>query len=75
MAGAIVLSPTDTASHEEEAVMDRPDKVVNPARGQLNRENYFPPYPRCSRLRVGSREADSVVLSRLSLPILHTESG
>ena len=65
MVGAVVISPTDTASHE--AVMDRPDKVVNPARRQLNREKYFPPYPRCSLLRIGSREAGSVVLSRVSL--------
>ena len=72
MVGAIVLSPTDTASHE--AVMDRPDKVVNPARGQLNRDNYFSPYPRCSRLRIGSREAGPVVLSRVSLLILHTQA-
>ena len=42
MAGAIVLSPTGTASRE--AVMDRPGKVANPARGQsAEQRKLFPP--------------------------------
>ena len=55
--------------------MDQPGKVVNPTRGQLNRENeYFPqgklifPCPR-SRLRIWSRETGSAVPSRASLLI------
>ena len=47
---------------------DHPGKVANPARGQLNRENYFSPCPR-SRLRIWSRETGSAVPSRVSLLI------
>ena len=53
--------------------MDRPGKVANPARGQLNRENkYFP----CSRscLRIGPPETGSSVPPRVSLLILHTQA-
>ena len=53
--------------------MDQPDKVADPARGQLNRENGYLifPCPR-SRLRILSRETGSAVSSRVSLliPIL-----
>ena len=48
--------------------MDRPGKAVNPARGQLNRENEYFPCPR-SRLRSWSRETVSAVPSRVSLLI------
>ena len=44
---------------------DQPGKDVNPARGQLNRENVFPH----SRPRIWSRETDSAVPSRVSLLI------
>ena len=43
--------------------MDQPGKVANPVRDQLNRENYFFPYPR-SRLRIWSRVTGSAVPSR-----------
>ena len=47
---------------------DQPDKFANRARGQLNRENHFFPYPR-SRLRIWSRETGSAVPSRVGLLI------
>ena len=46
--------------------MDQPDKVVNPARGQLNMNISLSP---CSRLRNWSRETGSAVSSRVSLLI------
>ena len=48
--------------------------VVNPARGQLNRENAY--FLVCSRwrLRVWSRETRSAAPSRVSLLILHTQA-
>ena len=46
--------------------MDQPDKVANPARGQLNRENG--PCPR-SRQIISSRETGSAVPSHVSLLI------
>ena len=49
--------------------MDQPDKVANPARGQLNREHM----PR-SRLRIWSREKGSAVPSRVSPLNLHTQA-
>ena len=49
--------------------MDQPGEVANPARGQLNRENYlFPGRPR-SHLRIWSREMGSAVPSRVGLLI------
>ena len=48
--------------------MDQPGKVVNPARGQLNRVNEYYPVPRAC-LRIWSREMGSAVLSRVSLLI------
>ena len=51
--------------------MHQPGKVVNPARGQLNRENEYSPGPRRC-LRIWSRETGSAVPSRVSLLILHT---
>ena len=48
--------------------MDQPGQVVNPARGQLKRENIIFPCPR-SRLRIWSRETGSAVPSRASLLI------
>ena len=45
--------------------MDQPGKVVNPARGQLNRENEYLPV----RMRISSRETGSAVPSRVSLLI------
>ena len=53
--------------------INQPDKVANPARGHLNRENTFFPC-RHSRLRVRSRKTGSVVPSRVSLLILHTQA-
>ena len=51
--------------------MHRPGKVVNPARGQLNRENeFFPVHVRAWEfLRIWSREMGSAVPSRVSLLI------
>ena len=46
--------------------MDKPGKVANPARGQLNREKF--PCPRAC-LRIWSRETGSAVPSRVSLLI------
>ena len=51
----------------------QPDKVVNPARCQLNRKNKYFPCPH-SRLRIWSRETGSAVPSRVSLLILHTQA-
>ena len=48
--------------------MDQPSKVTDPAHGQLNREKYTFLCPR-SRLRIWSRETDSVIPSRVSLLI------
>ena len=48
--------------------MDQPGKVANPARGQLNRENYIFPCPR-SRLRIWSHETGSAVPFCVSLVI------
>ena len=47
--------------------MDQPGKVVNPARGQLNRENNIPCPRAC--LRIWSREMGSAVPSLVSLLI------
>ena len=47
---------------------DQPGKAANPARGQLNRENEYFPFP-CSRLRIWCRETGSAVPSRVSLLI------
>ena len=44
--------------------------VANPARGQLNKENECCPL----RLRIWSREIGSVVPSRASLFIVHTQA-
>ena len=46
---------------------DQPGKVVNPARGQLNRENEFPRSR--SRLRIWYRETGSAVQFCVSLLI------
>ena len=51
--------------------MDQPGKAANPARGQLNKKSVFF-LPR-SRLRIWFREMGSVVPSRVSLLILHTQ--
>ena len=54
--------------------MDRPGKVVNPARDQLNGgKQSFPVIPR-SHLRIWSRETGSAVPSRVGLLILHTQA-
>ena len=47
--------------------MDQPDKVANPARGQLNRGKILPCPRAC--LRIWSRETGSAVPSRVSLLI------
>ena len=47
--------------------INRVNKVANPARGQLNRENIFPCPRAC--LRIWSRETGSAVPSRVSLLI------
>ena len=62
--------------HIVEQSMKQPGKVVNPARGQLNRENEYFPFPR-SHLRIWSRQTGSAIPSGVSLLILHiqTESG
>ena len=52
--------------HHNKQSMDQPGKVVNPAFGQLNRENEYPPVP---VLRIWSRKTGSAVLSRVSLLI------
>ena len=55
--------------------MDQPGKVANPARGQLNMENENSPVPvRSTCLRIWSRETSSVVPSRVSSLILHTQA-
>ena len=51
--------------------MDQPDKVANPARGQLNKLIF--PCPRMC-LRIWSRETGLAVPSRVSLFILHTKA-
>ena len=53
--------------------MDQPGKVVNPARGQLDRKNELFPYP-CSLLRIWSHETGSAVPSRASPLILYTQT-
>ena len=53
--------------HTYSKSMDQPGKVVNPARGQLNRENEYFSCPR-SRLRIRSRETETVP-SRVDLLI------
>ena len=50
---------------------DQPGMVANPARGQLNEENIFPPVCPRSRLLIWSHETGSAVPSRLSSFILH----
>ena len=57
-------NPTVTV-HLCTGCMDQPGKVVNPARGQLNRENEYLPV----RMRISSRETGSAVPSRVSLLI------
>ena len=47
--------------------MDQPGRVVNPARGQLNRENEYFPVP--VRAREFGLETGSAVSSRVSLLI------
>ena len=54
--------------HTYSKSMDRPGRVTNPARDQLNRENEFYPCP-SPRPRVWSRETGSAVPSRVSLLI------
>ena len=54
--------------HTYSKSVDQPGKVVNPARGQLNRENKYLPRSRW-RLRIWSRETSLAVLSRVSLLI------
>ena len=56
--------------------MDQPGMVVNPARGQLNKEKVLFPRPRSyNRPRNWPREAGSAAVpSRLSLLILHTQT-
>ena len=50
--------------------MDQPGKVVNPARGQSNRENEYSPVPvRVCLLRIWSCETGSTVPSRINLLI------
>ena len=53
--------------------MHQPGRVVNPARGQLNREKLIFPCP-CTRLRVCSRETGSAAPSRVRLLIRHTKA-
>ena len=58
--------------------MDQPDKVANPARGQLNKENEYSNIPLSPCVPENlSRETGSAVPSRVTLFILHTqvESG
>ena len=57
--------------------MDQPGKVANPLlRGQLNvhRACILFLCPRCSRLRIWSRETGSAVPSRVSFLVLHTQA-
>ena len=57
--------------HVEQS-MYRPGVIVNPARGQLNREIF---HPRArSRLRIWSRETGSAVPCRVSMLILQTHA-
>ena len=55
------------SKHTYSKIMDRPDKVANPARGQLNRENEIFPSPFAPEN--WSRETGSAVPSRVSLLI------
>ena len=50
----------------------QPDKVANPASGQLNRENEFSLSP--VTLKNWSRKTSLAVPSRVSLLILHTQA-
>ena len=50
--------------------MDQPGKVVNPARGQLNRKHDFIPVPVHAW---EFSETGSAVLFRVSLLIIHTQ--
>ena len=58
------------ATHIAINSMNQPDKVANPARGQLNRENEYFPVRVCLRLRIWSRETSSAVPSRVPISIL-----
>ena len=60
---------TNTWSHIYSKSMGQPGKVANPARGQLNKENecFIYPWPRCSCVKIWSRETGSAVRSRVSL--------
>ena len=49
--------------------MDQLGNVANPARGQLNRENEYPPVTVRTCLRIWSRETGPAVPSRVSLLI------
>ena len=53
--------------------MDQPGLVANPARSQLRRETCIFTFPR-SRLRIWFCETGSAVPSRVSLPIVHTQT-
>ena len=53
--------------------VDHPGMVANPARGQLNRENYLFPCPHL-HLRIWSRQTGSAVQSRVSPVILDTQA-
>ena len=54
---------------------DQPGKVVNPARGQLNRENKYFAVLSPFAPKIWSRETSSAVPSRVSLLIyLHTQA-
>ena len=52
--------------------IDQPGKLTNPARGQLNNENMFPPSPLASEISI-SRDSTAVP-SRASLLNLHTQA-
>ena len=51
--------------HTHIARMDQPGKVINPARGQLNKKKQY--FPVRLRLKIWSRETGSAVPSRVSL--------
>ena len=53
--------------------MDQPGMVAHPARGQLKGGKNLFPFPR-SRLRTRSRDTGSVIPSRVSPLILHTQA-
>ena len=67
--------------HHIKQSMDRPSKVANPARGQLNRENeYFPVRVRASEFDLArrvrpSRPASSCPLSTLRLNLVLLAEG